>query len=130
MPEVHPIFVFEVAQWIDLDLTERMLGGAERPAFRHRGRATSLFEYRPAPLRVTQEGPTIEIAKWRTESVVDLVLYDFGAASVAYHISMEGGLHDLRDASDALWRDEQLKRDATGRVEALLRSVGTAALKP
>jgi hypothetical protein len=130
MAEVHPIFVFEVAQGVDLELAERTIQGAERPAFRHRGRATSLFQYRPAPLRVTQEGPTIDVGRWRTDPVVDLVLYDFGAASVAYHLAINGGLHELREASDALWRDEKLARDARERVDALLRSVGPAAQKP
>jgi len=130
MPEIHPIFVFEVAQAIDLDQTERTLRGAERPAFRHRGRATALFQYRPAPLRVTQEGTTIPIGRWQTEPVVDLVLYDFGAASVAYHVIADGDLAVLREASTALLQDERLRLDAHQRVAALLRSVGTAALKP
>ena len=55
MFEIHPIFVFEVAQAIDLDRAEQLLAGAERPTFRHRGRATALFHYRPAPLRIAQE---------------------------------------------------------------------------
>jgi hypothetical protein len=130
MPEVHAIFVFEVAQGIDLEVAERTLGRAERPGFRHRGRATSLFQYRPAPLRVTQEGAPIALGRWHSDPVVDLVLYDFGAASVAYHILLDGGLVELREASDALWRDETLSRDAHERVTALLRSVGNAALKP
>ncbi len=130
MPELHLIFVFEAAQGIDLDLAERTLKGAERPAFRHRGRATSLFQYRPAPLRVTQEGTNLEMGRWRTDPVVDLVLYDFGAASVAYHVAVDGGLEELRDASDASWRDETLGRDARERVHALLASLGAAASKP
>jgi len=130
MPEIHPIFVFEVAQAIDLDQTERLLSGAERPAFRHRGRATSLFQYRPAPLRVSQEGGRQTVGRWRTEAVVDLVLYDFGAASVAYHLPVEGDLDALRDASASLQQDQQLRDDARQRVEALLRSVGGAVTKP
>ena len=130
MPEIHPIFVFEVAQGIDLDQTERLLSGAERPAFRHRGRATSLFQYRPAPLRISQEGARLTVGRWRTEAVVDLVLYDFGAASVAYHLPVEGDLDALRDASASLQQDRQLRDDARQRVEALLRSVGDAVTKP
>ena len=124
------MFVFEVAQGIDLDLAERALGRAERPGFRHRGRATSLFQYRPAPLRVTQEGPPIALGRWKSEPVVDLVLYDFGAASVAYHVVLDGGLLELREAGSALWRDDTLARDAHERITALLRSLGNAAVKP
>jgi hypothetical protein len=128
MQEIHPIFVFEVAQAIDLDQTERSLAGAERPAFRHRGRATSLFQYRPAPLRVTQEGASLAVGRWRTDAMVDLVLYDFGAASVAYHLPVDGDLVALRDASAALGQDQRLREDARQRVEALLRSA--VAVKP
>jgi hypothetical protein len=131
MPEIHPIFVFEVAQAIDLDQTERLLAGAERPGFRHRGRATSLFQYRPAPLRVTQEGDRLAVGRWQTDAVVDLVLYDFGAASVAYHFPVDGGLDALREASASLRQDdERLRVDARQRVEALLRSAGAAVVKP
>ena len=129
MPEIHPIFVFEVAQAIDLDQTERLLIGAERPAFRHRGRATSLFQYRPAPLRVTQEGARLTVGLWRTDAVVDLVLYDFGAASVAYHLPVDGDLDALREASASLRQDARLREDARQRVDALLRSVGAAVVK-
>ena len=99
MPEIHPIFTFEVAQSIDLDQTERVLAGAERPAFRHRGRATSLFQYRPAPLRVAVEGARLTVGRWQTDAVVDLVLFDFGAASVAYSLPVDGDLDELREAS-------------------------------
>lgn len=130
MPEVHPIFVFEVAQAIDLDQAERSLAGAERPPFRHRGRATALFQYRPAPLRVTQEGPRIEIDRWQTDRVADIVLYDFGAASVAYSIAVDGGLDELARMGAALRDNDAIRQEARTKVEALLRSIGPAVTKP
>lgn len=131
MPEIHPMFVFEVAQAIDLEQVERLLGGtSERQTFRHRGRATSFFQYRPAPLRVSQEGPSLALPPWRTDAQVDLVLYDFGAATVTYQVPVEGGLETLLEASIALRRADLLRRDAQARVEALLASVGTAVQRP
>ena len=129
MPEIHPIFTFEVAQSIDLDQTERLLAGAERPAFRHRGRATSLFQYRPAPLRVALEGARLTVGRWQTDAVVDLVLFDFGAASVAYHLPVDGGLDALREASVSLQQDKQLREDARQKVDGVLRSAGSAVVK-
>jgi hypothetical protein len=130
MPEIHPVFTFEVAQSIDLDQTERLLAGAERPALRHRGRATSLFQYRPAPLRVTLEGAPLTVGSWRTDAVVDLVLYDFGAASVAYTLPVDGGgLDALREASVSVQQDKQLREDARQKVDTLLRSAGAAVVK-
>jgi hypothetical protein len=130
MPEIHPIFVFELALAIDLDAAERTLAGAERQIFRHRGRATSFFQYRPAPLRVSQEGTVIALDRWRSEPAVDLVLYDFGAASVAYQVNVPGDLSELLAASTAVRRSQALRHDAKLRVEALLQSVGGAAQKP
>lgn len=130
MPEIHPIFVFEVALAIDLDAAERGLAGAARQIFRHRGRATSFFQYRPAPLRVSQEGADLAHGEWRNEPVVDLVLYDFGAASVAYQYNVPGGLPEVRAASIALRRSEKLRNDARQRVQALLQQIGSAAQKP
>jgi hypothetical protein len=131
MPEIFPIFVFEVAQAIDLDLAERAIGGgSERQLFRHRGRVTSFFQYRPAPLRVSQERASIAIHQWTTDPVVDLVLYDFGAASVVYHVPVPGGLEEVHAASVALRRSELLRHDARARVDALLRSVSGAAQRP
>jgi len=130
MPEIHPIFVFEVALAVDLDAAERSLAGAERQAFRHRGRATSFFRYRPAPLRVSQEGAVLQVDRWQTEPRVDLVLYDFGAVSVAYHVEVPGDLAELQAGSTALRRSETLRQDARLRVDALLLSVTGAAQKP
>lgn len=130
MPEIHPIIVFEVALAIDLEAAERSLAGAERQIFRHRGRATSLFQYRPAPLRVSQEGTTLAHGSWPNEPLVNLVLYDFGAVSVAYQYSVPGGLDEVRSASVALRRSEALRQDARQRVESLLQTVGGAAQKP
>jgi hypothetical protein len=115
---------------VDLDHAERILAGAERQTFRHRGRATTFLHYRPAPLRVSQEGISLSVERWRTEPVVDLVLYDFGAASVAYQVNVTGELQELREAAAVLRRSQPLREDAGLRVQALLRSIGGAAQKP
>jgi len=131
MPEIHPFFVFEVGQGIDLDAAERLLGsGSERQTFRHRGRDTTFVQFRPAPLRVVREGAPLVIGQWRTEREVDLVLYDFGAASVAYEINLDGGLAELHDANLLLRRTDELRAHARAAVESLIASLGSAVMKP
>ena len=130
MPYAQPMFVFEVAQSIDLDQTERTIAGAERPPFRHRGRETALFQYRPAPLRVAQDGARLPIGKWHTDATVDVVLYDFGAAAVAYHVAADGGFDELRNLAEVLRDDNTLRLDARRRVEQLLASIAPAVSKP
>jgi hypothetical protein len=72
---------------------------------------------------VSQERAPIVIDRWTTEARVDLCLYDFGAASVAYHVPIQGGLDELHQASVALRRTDQLRQDARARVESLLGSL-------
>jgi len=131
MAEIQPMFVFELAQSIDLDQVERLLGpGSERQTFRHRGRATSFFHYRPAPLRISQERASLSIHRWTTDPQVDLVLYDFGAATVTYRLPVANDLAELLQVSEALRGSDLLRQDAHARVEALLKSVAGAVQKP
>lgn len=131
MAEIHPMFVFEVALSIDLDMVERLLGpGSERQTFRHRGRSTTFFQYRPAPLRISQERASIAIHRWTTDPQVELVLYDFGAATVTYRLPVSSNLDELLEASVALRATDLLRQDAQGRVEALLKSVAAAVQRP
>ncbi|MGH7701793.1 MAG: hypothetical protein ACREMO_01775, partial [Gemmatimonadales bacterium] len=126
-----PLFVFEVGQSIDLEACERRIQTAtERQTLRHRGRSSRFFEYRPAPLRVVQEAGSVAVGPFRTDSTVDLVLYDFGAASVGYSIPLEGKLDGLLDLSIALRKESSLFADARRRVEELIRSLGPIVFRP
>jgi hypothetical protein len=69
------------------------------------------------------------VDRWHTEPRVDLVLYDFGAASVAYHVNVPGDLAELHAASTAVRRSDVLRQDARLRVDTLLQSVAGAAQK-
>lgn len=131
MPEIHVLLTFEVAQAIDLEAVQRQAGpGSERPGPSHRGRPSTLFQYRPAPLRFSRPAAPLPLGRWQTEPAVDLVLYDFGAASVTYRIVLDGGLAELREASRELQRTDRLRADARSRVETLLASLGTAVTRP
>ena len=131
MPEIHQIFVVELAHSIDLETAERLTGGASaRHAFRHRGRATSFLRLEPPPLRISQERAPLAMERWSSESVVDVVLYDFGAATVAYQIPVAGGLDELEAASAALRRTEALRRDAQELTKALLTLLAPAISRP
>jgi hypothetical protein len=134
MAEIHPVFVFDVAASLDLDAAEKAIGalGAHgaRQTFRHRGRSTSFFTYRPAPLRVERDGEPVAVGAFTTQRIVDLVLYDFGAASVAYEIDVADDLDELEVAHEAVLRSDALRRDARSKVEELLRSLGPVANRP
>jgi hypothetical protein len=125
------LFAYEVAQAIDLDAADRrLLAGAERQTIKHKRRAPASFEYRPAPLRVTRAGDPQPVGGYRTAPGVEVVLYDFGAVSVSYAIPIEGPLGSLPALAEELWGNEPLLADSRRQVEALLRELGDAAVRP
>lgn len=126
-----PVFAYEVAQAIDLDAAERrLLAGAERQTIKQKRRAPAYFEYRPAPLRVARDGATHVLDGYRTAPGVEVVLYDFGAVSVSYAISIEGPFGGLPALAYDLWGNEGLLADSRRHVEALVHTLGDAAVQP
>ena len=97
----YALFAYEVGLSIDLDACQRRVTElTERATLRHKRRAPRYFEYRPAPLRVIQEGEPIAVGGLRTAGSVDLLLFDFGAVSVTYTVPFSGPLGDVRPS----WR--------------------------
>ena len=79
----YALFAYDAGLAINLDESERRITAlTQRAAIRHKRRAPRYFEYRPAPLRVTQEREALGVGAFRTTPSVDAVLYDFGAVSV------------------------------------------------
>src|SRR5262245_55326297 len=119
----YALFAYEVAHAIDLDECERRLTAltaATRHQIRHKRRAPSYFEYRPAPLRVTQEMHSLAIGPYGSTGAVDMLLYDFGAVSVSYTIPFDGPLGDLRALAGELYDNAALLDDSRRRVAQLL----------
>ena len=127
----YPLFAYDAAYAIDLDAAEhRVLAAKERQVVRSKRRAPAFFEYRPPPLRVTQEGTPIAVGHFRTGASVEVVLYDFGAVSVSYAVPLEGPFEALPRLSADLWGNEALLADSRGHVERLLQTLGAAAIRP
>src|SRR5437762_3010414 len=94
----YALFAYEIGLAIDLDACERRISAlTKRERLRQKRRAPRYFDYRPAPLRVTQDIDALAVGAYRTAPTVDLVLFDFGAISVAYSIPLTGQLAGLVD---------------------------------
>ena len=128
----YPLFAYEVAQSIDLDAAERrvLAAATERLSVKQKRRAPAYFEYRPAPLRVTQEAESLGLAAYHTAPSVELVLYDFGAISVSYAVPIAGPLAGLAALSAELWGNDRLVAESRCHVERVLGTLGDAAVRP
>jgi hypothetical protein len=125
------LFAYEVGLAIKLDEAERRITAmTQRLRLGRTRRAPRYFEYRPAPLRVTFEADPWAIGEFRSGVSVDVVLYDFGAVSVTYHIPIEGPFSRLLDLSEVLYDNVLLLADSRSRVESLLATIGEAVERP
>ena len=111
----YSIFVYDIAFSIDLNEAER-ISSAKREAIKHKRRAPQYFEYRPAPLGISQAATSIRINEaFATDTQVDLVVYDFGGVTVIYRVPLSGDSSRLLALSEGLYENEQLSADSRRR---------------
>lgn len=125
------LFAYDIARSVDLDQAERRITAiTERSRIKRNRRAPAYFDYTPAPLRISAEIEPITIGQHRTGSIVDLLLYDFGAVSVSYRLPIQGSLTSLGPLSQELYENTLLLADSRRRVDELLAGLGDAAERP
>ncbi len=125
----YGIFVYDIAFSIDLNEAERRVTSATRETIRHKRRAPRYFEYSPAPLRFGQSTEPVRIdGSFVTSSLVELVIYDFGAVTVIYRIPLDPKI-DLLALSESLYENRDLLADSRRRVEELLTLIRPAVSK-
>ncbi|OQA24981.1 MAG: hypothetical protein BWY59_01965 [Verrucomicrobia bacterium ADurb.Bin345] len=125
------LYVYDLGLEVDLDQCRRSISaGSLNGDLKTNRRAPRYFDYRPAPLRMTQAISPITVGASTTSDPVEIVLYDFGGVSVTYAVPFQGGWADLRTLSAALCEAEELKTDSLRRVTELLESIRPAVKKP
>src|SRR5437016_6600047 len=127
----YALFAYDAGLAINLDASERRITAlTQRAAIRHKRRAPRYFEYRPAPLRVTQEREPLAVGAFRTTPSVEAVLYDFGAVSVTYQVPLAGPLAHLITLAEELYESAVLLADSRRWVEHLLAAIAPAVTRP
>jgi hypothetical protein len=125
----HVIFVYDVAFSIDLNEAERRITSATRENIKHKRPAPPYFEYRPAPLRMSQTAAQVRVNEtFATDPLVDLVVYDFGAVTVIYRIPLSDRV-DLLHLSESLYDNKSLLADSQARVAGLVKLIEQAVSK-
>lgn len=127
----YVLFAYDIGLSINLDEAERHITAIkQRSRIRHKRRAPQYFDYRPAPLRVTQGVEPLTLDDFRTATSVDLVIYDFGAVSVIYSILLEGPFPRVQRLSQVLYENVLLSADSRHRVEDLKRTIELMIERP
>ncbi len=125
------LFAYDVGLSINLTEAERrIIAGTERGRLRHKTRAPQYFEYRPAPLRLIQEGSVFDISRYQASPTVEAMVYDFGAVTITYRFPIDGPFDRLLDLSESLYENEQLLTESRTRVEQLLQVLSPAIERP
>jgi hypothetical protein len=125
------LFAYDVGHSINLsDAERRIAAGAERGRLRHKTRAPQYFEYRPAPLRLVQEGSVFDVSQYQASPTVEVMVYDFGAVTITYRFSLDGQFDRLLELSESLYENERLLTESRARVEQLIQALGPAIERP
>ncbi len=118
------VFVYDIGSAIKLDeADQQIIATKERGRIKRKRAAPQYFDYYPPPLRVTQEFEPLTIGNWKTNRIVDVVLYDFGAVSVTYQIPLEGSFSSLLQLSEALYENAQFLEESRDRIEHLFKTI-------
>ena len=124
------LVAFEVGQAIDLGrAAELTASGTRRPWLPSR-RAPQQFGTRAAPLHILQEGTGSPTVAGLVPAGVEVVLYEFGAASVGITFPLTGPLDALPALSDELFGHPALLADARARIAGLLETIAPAIVRP
>jgi hypothetical protein len=126
----HVLVAFEVGQSIDLARSERLAATGARRPWREGRRAPTQFGNRPAPLRIVQDCTGVPGLGGLEPQRVQIMLYDFGAASVSVTYPLTGSLDALPALTDELYGHPGLLSAARARVEALLETIRPAVVRP
>ncbi len=127
----YVMFAFELGLSIDLDGASQMIKeGVERTRFRRNRKSPKYFDYDPPPLRVTQSGHQLNVAKFFTKPQVELTIFDFGACSVSYEVDISGPVGHLIELSEVLYDNAALLADARERVAQLADQIAGAVQRP
>ena len=124
-------FAYDIGLSVNLsDAEQRIEAETERGRLRHKKRAPQYFEYRPAPLRLVQEGSVFHVGGYQASPTVEVMVYDFGAITITYRFPLDGPFDRLLDLSESLYENERLWADSRARVEQLVHTLRPAIERP
>jgi len=128
--ECRVMFAFEAGYAVDLARAESRLPAAAREALPQSRRLPADSDFTQKPLRFAVEHAAIEIDGFRSASLVEATIYDFGAISVSFRIPFDAAIEALAALAAALWNNRTLAAAARAVVEDAMRTLGDAIARP
>lgn len=127
----YAVFAYDIGSSINLAQVDRYITAeTERSRLRHKARAPQYFEYRPAPLRLMQEGGSLTVGSYTSSPTVEVMVYDFGAVTITYRFALDGPFEGLLELSESLYEHELLLAESRSRVEHLVQAIHLAIERP
>jgi hypothetical protein len=127
----YAVFAYDIGWSIDLeDVNRRITADKERSRLRNKTKAPHYFEYRPAPLRLMQEGGSLAVGQYHSSPTVEVMVYDFGAVTITYRFILDGPFEGLLELSESLYENESLLRESRQRLEQLVQAIHPSIERP
>jgi hypothetical protein len=127
----HIYFAFDVGFAVELAQVERLVAEDKLgQAFKRPRRAPEAAQLPRHSARVTQRGSGITVLGFETNRNVEITVWEFGAATVAYRAPINAELASLVGLADELWDHAGLLSDARRRAGELLTAISPAIDKP
>ena len=127
----YSVFAYDIGWAIDLEAVSRRISAeSERSSFRHKTKVPQYFEYRPAPLRLIQEGVCLSVGNYQSSPTVEVMVYDFGAVTITYRFALDGPFEHLHELSESLYENEALLKDSRNWVEQLVQAIHPSIERP
>ena len=127
----HAYFAVDLGFGVDLARAERLIASEQlRQTFKRPRRAPEAAQLRRHSLRLAQSGFPLEVGGWKTDGAVEVVVWEFAAATIDYRIPIDAELGELVALADLLWDNAALVADARARAEQLIANLADAIEKP
>ncbi len=128
------IYSFDIGNTIDLNAIEKSQTLSQRAKLLTSKRVPRHMEIQPLPLRISQRVASVEVGEFKTEEIIDLTLYDFGAASLTFQFEISGPFRNIIRLCDALYDNTKLNQLSqeimTNLMETLKPHIAKAHLMP
>lgn len=125
------LFAFDIGFQVNLDAAQPLVReGTRHRVVRARRPAPVWFEYSPPPLRLIAEGEPVSVGTAATESPVEVLIYDFGAALLTYRLPLPETLAELPELGAILYDHAALEADARKRISQVLEAIRPSVERP